>query len=108
MHILEKELYIDYPLEKVFEFLKNPKNLSLVTPPMMNFSLLTPDPIVMQQGAVFDYKIKIFGVPMRWTSYISDYEPPYRFVDIQLRGPHDYWHHQHILKNQVLEHLLKI
>ena len=62
----------------------------------MNFKLLTPEPIVMKEFALFDYKLRLFGVlPLRWTSYIDTYNPPYSFSDVQLRGPHDYWHHTH-------------
>ncbi|MEK9657282.1 MAG: SRPBCC family protein [bacterium] len=96
MHILKDELFIKKPLKEVFAFFNTPKNLAIITPPFMNFTLLTPEPITMKEGAVFDYSIRIFGAPVRWQSLISDYHPPYSFTDIQLRGPHDYWHHQHI------------
>ena len=95
MYYLEDELRIEKPLKEVFEFFNTPKNLGVITPPYMKFKLLTPEPIVMKEGAVFDYSISILGLPIRWTSMIVDYEPPYRFTDIQLRGPHSYWHHEH-------------
>lgn len=98
MYIFKDSLLIKKPLSEVFEFFNTPKNLGKITPPFMNFSLLTPEPIVMKEGAVFDYSIRIFGLPVRWQSLICDYNPPYSFTDIQLKGPHDYWHHQHIFK----------
>jgi ligand-binding SRPBCC domain-containing protein len=49
----------------------------------------------MKEGAVVDYTIKIAGLSVRWTTLITLYDPPHRFVDLQLRGPYAYWHHTH-------------
>tara|TARA_B100000427_G_scaffold61291_2_gene48311 strand:- start:111 stop:557 length:447 start_codon:yes stop_codon:yes gene_type:complete len=100
MYVLKDSLFVNKPLDDVFSFFNTPKNLSVITPRYMNFKILTPDPIIMKEGAVFDYSINIVGVPLRWTSMIVDYEPPYKFADIQLRGPHSYWHHLHEFKSQ--------
>ena len=32
---------------------------------------------------------------MNWTSEIVEWEPPHRFVDLQLRGPYKRWRHEH-------------
>jgi ligand-binding SRPBCC domain-containing protein len=34
-------------------------------------------------------------VPLRWQSRIEIWEPPRRFVDLQVRGPYRLWHHTH-------------
>ena len=50
----------------------------------------------MKEGAVIDYTIRVAGIPQRWTTLITEFTPPSRFVDLQLRGPYSYWHHTHI------------
>ena len=95
MHVFQKSILVPADLNDVFHFFNTPKNLSKLMPAYFNFQLLTPDPIVMKESAVFDYKLRLLGVPMRWSSMIVDYEKPHRFVDIQLKGPHSYWHHEH-------------
>ena len=100
MIIFQEETWVQRPLNETFSFFNTPKNLSKLMPSFMKFTLITPEPIVMKEGAIFDYKIKLFGMPMRWQSYISYYNPPYQFVDIQLKGPHDYWHHEHSFSEQ--------
>ncbi len=81
-------------VEDTFEFFKNPRNLSRITPPWLGFSIHTEDP-VMEVGARIDYTIKWQGLPLRWRTIISEYEPPLRFVDVQLEGPYRLWEHTH-------------
>jgi len=95
MIVFQEETWVPKSLDETFSFFNTPRNLSKIMPPFMNFTLITPEPIVMKEGAIFDYHIKVFSIPMRWQSYILHYDPPYQFIDIQLKGPHDYWHHQH-------------
>lgn len=35
------------------------------------------------------------GLPLAWTSRIEEWRPPVRFVDLQLKGPYQLWHHTH-------------
>jgi ligand-binding SRPBCC domain-containing protein len=42
----------------------------------------------MQEEALIDYRLRIFGVPLRWQARIVRWQPPERFVDEQLRGPY--------------------
>ena len=44
---------------------------------------------------MIDYKLRLHGIPIRWQSEISIWEPPTRFVDRQTRGPYRLWHHEH-------------
>ena len=83
------------PIGEVFAFFSRPENLERLTPKTLGFRILTPTPIAMKEGAVIDYSIRIVGFPVRWTTLITLYEPPHRFIDIQRRGPYAYWHHTH-------------
>lgn len=87
--------YINKPLEVVFEFFSKPENLEMITPESLSFNILTPIPIRMEKGSLIDYTIRLFGIPIHWRSLISDYEPPFRFVDQQIKGPYTFWHHTH-------------
>ena len=92
---LRKEQFVGRPLTEVFSFFESPGNLAVITPPSMRFRILTHPPIVMRQGAVFEYRVRVMGVRMRWKSLISEYTPPFRFVDEQVKGPYTFWHHTH-------------
>jgi len=95
LYTLRREQTVKAPLEEVFRFFEQPDNLEKITPDSVGFNILTPRPIKMQVGAVLDYTIKLLGLPVRWTTQITEYEPPYRFVDVALRGPYSFWHHTH-------------
>jgi ligand-binding SRPBCC domain-containing protein len=95
VHRLQREQYVDQPLADVFDFFAEPHNLERITPPWLSFTVLTPDPIEMGVGALIDYRLRVHGVPLRWTSRIEDWEPGRSFVDRQLRGPYGLWHHRH-------------
>jgi hypothetical protein len=49
----------------------------------------------MKQGALIDYRLRLRGIPIRWQSEITAWEPPHRFVDEQCRGPYRRWIHEH-------------
>jgi hypothetical protein len=49
----------------------------------------------MQVGALIDYRLRLFGVPLRWRALITAWERPVGFVDEQVRGPFRLWKHTH-------------
>ncbi len=92
---LRREQVVHRPLKHVFPFFERPENLALITPPSLDFRLMTTTPVRMEQGCIIDYTVRLLGVPVRWRSLIADYSPPHSFVDVQLKGPYAYWHHLH-------------
>ena len=92
---LTTQLLVAQPRSKVFEFFADAHEVETITPPWLYFSVRTPSPIEMQAGTLIDYRLRLHGLPIRWRSKISVWEPPCRFVDEQVRGPYAYWHHLH-------------
>lgn len=97
-HILHKKVWINRPLDEVFDFFSRAGNLERITPPLLNFRILTPEPIEMRPGTLIDYALRVRGLPMRWRTKITVWNPPYEFADVQLKGPYKLWHHTHTFR----------
>jgi ligand-binding SRPBCC domain-containing protein len=94
------ELWLPRRLAEVFPFFAEARNLEYITPQWLNFEVLTPDPLIMRAGTMIDYRIRFYGIPMRWRTQIVEWDPPHRFADVQLRGPYTLWHHTHSLEER--------
>jgi ligand-binding SRPBCC domain-containing protein len=95
VHVFRREQVLDAPPSAVFSFFADARCLEAITPPLLRFRLLTPEPIAMGAGTFLQYALRIHGVPVRWDTLIQEWEPPHRFVDVQVRGPYRLWHHTH-------------
>jgi ligand-binding SRPBCC domain-containing protein len=92
---LTYETVVPAPLAAAFAFFADASNLQRLTPRWVQFSIVTPAPIVMRVGLEIDYRIRLYGVPLAWTSRIDVWEPNHRFVDRQIAGPYLWWRHEH-------------
>ena len=95
VHRLERQQFVPRPRDEVFAFFSDAQNLEMLTPAFLNFRILTPLPLDMRSGILFDYQIRLGGIPMRWRTRIETFEAPVRFVDVQLAGPYRTWRHVH-------------
>ena len=94
-YLLERQQRVRRPRPEVFAFFADAKNLARITPPEFGFSILTPPPIEMKRGTLLEYRLKLYGIPFRWQTFIEEFEPGVRFVDIQVKGPYRLWRHTH-------------
>ena len=92
---LVREQVLTSPLEEVFQYFADAGNLQELTPAWLHFHIHTPLPIEMGKDALIDYSLRLFAVPIRWRTQILIWDPPGRFVDIQLKGPYKTWRHTH-------------
>ena len=95
---ISAELWLPLPPDELFPFFANAANLDALTPPWLNFRIVTPLPIEMFEGALIDYRLRAHCLPLRWRTRINIWEPPHRFVDEQIRGPYLQWSHEHTLE----------
>lgn len=94
-HRLERTQRVERPRGEVFAFFADAANLEAITPGFLRFRILTPTPVEMRPGARIEYALSFFGVPLRWRTHITEWEPGVRFVDEQESGPYALWRHTH-------------
>jgi hypothetical protein len=95
IHVLVREQLLPSSPDEVFPFFAEAHNLEAITPPWLGFRVVTRQPIEMAPGALIEYRLRLHRVPIRWRTTIAVWDPPRRFVDVQLEGPYRMWHHTH-------------
>ena len=93
--VFQTELWLPAARLELFPFFANAANLQAITPPWLHFQIVGAQPAELRVGALIDYKLRVRGVPVRWRTRITAWEPPHRFVDEQIRGPYRQWIHEH-------------
>jgi len=96
-HTLDTRIRIPLPPAEVFPFFGDATNLERITPEELQFRILNPLPLEMEEGARIHYRLKLWGIPFEWETEIRCWEPPFRFVDEQISGPYRRWVHRHEL-----------
>jgi ligand-binding SRPBCC domain-containing protein len=81
--------------DEVFAFFADARNLEAITPPLLRFDVVTPGEIPMRVGTLIQYRLTLRGIGVNWLTSIQEWDPPRRFVDVQVRGPYALWHHTH-------------
>ncbi|MEM7645959.1 MAG: TIGR01777 family oxidoreductase [Pseudomonadota bacterium] len=93
------EQWVPSKKEEVFPFFAEAKNLEQIPPPSLNFHILDSSTEKIQLNTIFNYKLKIDGIPVRWRTLIKAWDPPHFFADNQEKGPYRKWYHEHYFKD---------
>jgi ligand-binding SRPBCC domain-containing protein len=92
-HIIEQRLVIGRPRPIVFAFLADPRHAIQLSPPWLQVRVLGGQ--ARRAGAVLDYRLRCLGVPLSMRGFVREYDPPFRFLEVQVRGPFARWEHRH-------------
>jgi uncharacterized protein (TIGR01777 family) len=87
--------WVPRPIEEVFEFFCDERNLEHLTPPLLNFKVTGKSTENIGKGTLINYDLKVHGIPVKWQTLIDDWQPPHKFSDQQLKGPYNKWYHVH-------------
>ena len=99
MHQLVKHQFVATDMESCWKFFSRPENLNEITPPDMQFKILTEVPEKVYTGLMIAYKVSPFpGWTTNWITEITHVEDGRMFIDEQRYGPYQLWHHEHHFK----------
>jgi ligand-binding SRPBCC domain-containing protein len=94
--VLERSQVVAVDVEEAFAFFADASNLEAIMPPWLRFRILEA-PRTLGRGSLLVYRLRLFGVPIRWRTEIVEWRPPFGFTDVQLAGPYRRWEHTHRL-----------
>jgi len=94
--VLERSHVVPVDVDRAFAFFADAWNLERITPPWLRFRILRP-PRVLERGSLLVYRLRLFGLPIRWQTEIVEWRPPFGFTDVQRVGPYRRWEHTHRL-----------
>ena len=96
IHYLHREQDIPADRQTVWDYFSEPKNLNVITPPDMNFEIITGGDVKMYEGQVIEYRVEfVRGIKSLWLTEISHVRELEYFVDEQRVGPYRFWYHEH-------------
>ena len=96
INYLHREQILPAPIEKVWAYFCDPKNLNEITPPDMKFEIVSGGAVKMYEGQVVEYRVKFFrGLRSLWLTEIAHVRENEYFVDEQRVGPYRFWYHEH-------------
>ena len=98
-YVYEREIELASPREEVFDFFSKAENLERITPPSVGFNMISKPPIEMGVGTLIDYTISLRGIPVKWRTEITVWDPPNEFEDIEVWGPYKQWIHRHTFED---------
>ncbi|MFM2136786.1 MAG: hypothetical protein RL021_2186 [Bacteroidota bacterium] len=97
LHSFHAEHLLPVSLTEAWDFFSSPRNLSVITPPEMDFRIITkPLEERTYAGQIIAYKVSPLPfMRTTWVTEITHVREPEFFVDEQRMGPYALWHHQH-------------
>lgn len=99
MYILERRQLVTGTPEQAWAFLQDPANLDRITPPDLQFRIVTDVPAIMYNGLIVEYRITIPLIGTHaWVTEIKHIREGLSFVDEQRLGPYRFWHHYHEIR----------
>ncbi|MGM0545579.1 MAG: SRPBCC family protein [Bacteroidota bacterium] len=96
MYRLRQEQVLHTSMDELWQFISHPVNLNKITPPELDFTIISDVPDKMYNGLLVEYDVKL---PLlghsEWVTEIKHIVPGEEFVDEQRVGPYRFWYHHH-------------
>jgi ligand-binding SRPBCC domain-containing protein len=89
------DLWLPKPVQELFPFFESAKNLEELTPKFLHFEVLRQSTDAISAGTLIDYRLRLHGIPFRWQTRIEKFEINREFIDTEVHGPFEKWHHVH-------------
>jgi len=95
MAYIRSRSWVAAPIDEVFAFFDDPRNLGRLMPPPVSIRLESIEPDPPRAGSIFTFRYGIGPLRRSWTVRLVERSAPHRFVDETLAGPVARFHHEH-------------
>lgn len=98
MHKLESVQFIKSDIDTIWDFIRSPKNLTVITPAYLNFRIINETKPLdkMYAAQMIEYNVSpVLEIKLKWVTEITHIHHNHYFVDEQRFGPYEFWHHKH-------------
>lgn len=100
VHSLSQEQALPISRDEAWAFFSSPRNLEEMTPPEMGFCIVSLPSETLYEGEIIEYSVRVApGIWIPWISEIKALETGESFVDDQISGPFQFWHHRHTFES---------
>ena len=93
--VLERMTLIPAPIDRVFAFFADPRNLGRITQAWLGYKLISAPGRELRQGDEVECRIRLLGIPVQWVTQIVAWHHGRSFEDLQTKGPYAFWLHLH-------------
>jgi ligand-binding SRPBCC domain-containing protein len=90
-----RSIEIAAPIERVFDFHLDPRNIIQIAPPANRPEVLSCTQSPLQVGCRVVVSSVQAGIPVRMEAEVVILDPPYVMQDRQVHGPFHHWVHTH-------------
>jgi hypothetical protein len=94
---------IHAPVSNVFAWHAKKGAINRLTPPWAPLTLISKKGRGIDKGVEVTFKIKVFGIPMKWQARHIDYKENQMFRDRQVKGPFAHWEHSHLFHERPID-----
>jgi len=98
-YVLERRQWVPRRRADVFAFFAEPRHFTFLAARRAASRWTAPPPATLSAGTVIDFRVRTAGVPVHWRIFVREFDPPYRFVDVQIKGPFARWEHRHVFRD---------
>jgi ligand-binding SRPBCC domain-containing protein len=98
-YVLERRQWVPRRRADVFAFFAEPRRFAFLAAQRGAPRWTAPPPPALHAGAVIDFRARAAGVPVHWRVFVREFDAPYRFVDVQIKGPFARWEHRHVFRD---------
>jgi ligand-binding SRPBCC domain-containing protein len=105
-HSIACDIWVPAPVDQVWTFCSQPKNLAAISPEFLHLSVSAPDSPQEADLVHITLNPGGFGATIKWDSRISCVQnngSTRAFVDTQEKGPFMYWRHEHVFESGAIE-----